>query len=323
MKSSSFSVLRLPARPWLCQFVFCLTWFAALGLSLSSGEASEERGVWWWTSPDHPWGTEQVIGNPDKESAALEFLKEWGINRLYGCYSKQTMARPAVVRDWNERVHAAGMSSQLLLSENTWIEPRNRANLLTVHIQRELIDFNADCANSTQRFDGLHLDIEPHGLPNWTSITPLERKRLLLQFRDTLREVREYLDAHGGKEIPVYADLPVWYDQVGKPVGWESDEERDACFADMAQSLAGISLMAYERDTASRIESGVIWELQNFKGEVRVGLEASVGPDKNKTWKSFNDLIAIIRAVEAATPTRKVDLHDFIQFHDLAVESAR
>ncbi len=276
--------------------------------------AAPSRGIWWWTSPDHPWGSAQVIGNPAKEAELLRFLSAWEIDTVYTCFNKQTWSKPEKIRAWNERVHAAGKTSQLLLSENTWIDPKNRSNLLGVHLQRELIQFNGAVGKPQQRFDGVHLDIEPHGLPGWKTMTPEARKILLFQFRDTLREVRAYLDGHGARKIPVFADLPVWFDQIGKPVGWASVAERDAWFADLGKSLSGISLMAYERDTAARIESGVAWEIANFKGEVRVGLEVSIGP--GKTWKSAEELIAMIKTQESATPPRRVDIHDLIQFHD-------
>jgi hypothetical protein len=309
-----------PSSPRLLfsRFVFCFVWLAALALSPARAEAGGTRGIWWWASPDHPWGTEQVLGDSAKETVALDFLKAWNVDRLYCSFSEPKQAQPAVVRAWNERVHAAGMTSQLLLGENSWIYPGNRLNLLTVHIQRGLIGFNAACTNSQHRFDGLHLDIEPHGLPGWKTMTPAERKKLLLLLRDTFAEVRSYLDARGATNIPVYADLPVWYDQVGKPVGWESASERDAWFADLAQSLAGISLMAYERDTAPQIEDGVIWEIQHFKGEVRVGLEVSLGLEKSKTWKSFADFTGMMQAQERVVPSRAVDIHDFVQFYDAA-----
>ena len=79
-------------------------------------------------------------------------------------------------------------------------------------------------------------------------------------------------------------------------------------------------MMAYERDTAVRIESGVEWELANFKDEVRIGLEVSVGP--GKTWKSFDELVSMIKTQEAAKPSRRVDIHDLIQFHDAASSKA-
>ena len=300
----------------LMRFALSVT-LLALSLPLIG---AQPRGIWWWTSPDHPWGSGQVIGDPAKEAKLLRFLNDWEIGTIYTCFSKEALKKPQWIRAWNERVHAAGKTSQLLLSENTWIDPKNRANLLSVHLQQELIKFNSTVGNPQQRFDGVHLDIEPHGLPGWKTMTPEARKNLLFQFRDTLRAVRSYLDDHGAARIPVFADLPVWYDQIGNPVGWTSAAERDAWFADLGKSLAGISMMAYERDTAVRIESGVEWELANFKDEVRIGLEVSVGP--GKTWKSFDELVSMIKTQEAAKPSRRVDIHDLIQFHDAASSKA-
>ncbi len=301
--------LRIIGRLWVW-----LTTVSALLAINPPASGAETRGIWWWTSPDHPWGSAQVIGNPTKEAELLRFMSTWKIGCIYTCFSKQAISKPELIQGWNERVHASGKSSQLLLSENTWIDPENRPNLLTTHIQRELIDFNSAAKTPQQRFDALHLDIEPHGLPGWKEMTPDARKNLLFQLRDTLREVRSYLDNHGAKEVPVFADLPVWFDQVGKPVGWASEAERDAWFADLAKSLGGISLMAYERDSARGIESGVAWEVAHFHSQVRIGLEVSVGP--GKTWKSNDSLVSMIGLQESATPPRKVDIHDLVQFHD-------
>lgn len=303
-------------RRWLKRSAFPVV-LLALAVPVTG---AQPRGIWWWTTPGHPWGSGQVIGNPAKEAGLLKFLSDWEIGVIYACFSKEAWSRPEQIRAWNERVHAAGKTTQLLLSENTWIDPANRPNLLRVHLQRELIRFNGTVGNPQQRFDGVHLDIEPHGLPGWKTMTPEARRNLLFQLRDTLREVRAYLDGQGAAKIPVFADLPVWYDQLGQPVGWTSAAERDAWFADLGKSLAGISLMAYERDTAVRIEAGVGWELANFKDEVRVGLEASVGP--GKTWKSFGDLVSMIKTQETAKPSRPVDIHDLIEFHDAAASKA-
>ncbi len=289
----------------------------ALIFPLCRTAAAEPRGTWWWTSAGQPWGVDQVLGDNNKETQVLQFLKAWNFGRVYCSFSTQTRANPAVIRAWNTKLHAAGISSQLLLSENTWIFPQNRTNLLTVHIQPKLIDFNAASPNAAERYDGLHLDIEPQGLPQWGTNTPAGRRDLLLLLRDTFQAVRTYLDQHGAADIPVYADLPVWYDQLPTPVGWDSTAERDAWFAALGQSLAGISLMAYDRDTADSIESGVSWEIQNFTNECRVALEADVGTNGN-TWLNFYALMAMIQTEEhTGTPPRRMDVHDFVHFHDL------
>ena len=282
----------------------------------SDSGAAEPRGIWWWTSAGQPWGVDQVLGDGNKEAQVLEFLKAWNFGRVYCSFSAATCANPAMIRGWNQKLHAAGISSQFLLSENTWIFPENRNNLLAGHIQPDLLDFNAAATNAAQRYDALHLDIEPHGLPQWGTNTPAGRRDYLLLLRDTFQAVRTYLDQHGAPDIPVYADLPVWYDQLPAPVGWNSTAERDDWFMELGKSLAGISLMAYERPTAASIEDGVWWELQHFKGEVRIALEASVGT--GRTWPSFSALMAMVQTEEqAGSPPRRLDVHDFVQFHDL------
>ena len=290
--------------------------FGATAISNAADRALGNRAIWWWVSPDHAWGTDQVIGKPVKEAAVIDFLKQWNIGHVYVSFSPGIRKQPGLIRSWNKRAHAAGMKSQLLLSENTWIYPEQRLNLTDVHIRKDLIDFNTACKDPLERFDGLHLDIEPHGLPGWTTMTPAQRKTLLVLLGDTFRDVRAYLDSHGAKGLPVYADLPVWFDQPGKPVGWENAARRDEWFASLGRSLKGISMMAYERDTAPRIESGVEWEIAHFKGEVRVGLEASVG--EGRTWRNFrafHDMIELQETMDGAS--RKVDLHDFAGFVDV------
>ena len=273
------------------------------------------RGIWWWVDRQHPWGTEQVLGNAAKEAEVVRLLREWKVGVVYGSFGGSKRADPALIRAWNARLHAGGVSSQLLLSENTWIFPEHRAKLVQGNLRMELLDFNAACAVPGERFDGLHLDIEPHGLPDWKTMTPARRKETLFLLRDTFREVRSHLDTNGAARLPIYADLPVWFDQTAGPVGWTDAAERDAWFADLGKSLAGISLMAYERDTAAKIENGVRWELEHFKGEVRIGLEASVGP--GKTWKTAAALTAMVETQEAlGKPPRRLDLHALTQYLD-------
>jgi len=289
----------------------------ALVFPLVGAGGAEPRGTWWWTSASHPWGVDHVVGDNNKETQVLQFLKAWNFGRVYTSFGSQALTNPAVMRAWNAKLYAAGITAQLLLSENTWIFPQNRDKLLTVHIQTKLIDFNAAATNAAERYHGLHLDIEPHALPQWGTNTPAGRRDLLFLLRDTFQDVRSYLDQHGASDIPVYADLPVWYDQMPTPVGWSSTAERDAWFAALGQSLAGISLMAYDRDTAESIENGVSWEIQNFTNECRVALEADVGTNGN-TWSTFAGLMAMIQTEErTGSPPRRVDVHDFVHFHDL------
>jgi hypothetical protein len=254
-----------------------------------------------------------IAGYPVKEDAAVSEMQRWNIDRVYGSYGTRPIDEPAVLYAWNEKLDSAGIESQILLSENTWIYPENRTNLLEIHIHSKLIDFNSNAVSSAEAYDALHLDVEPHGLPEWDTATPAERNTLLLYLRDMFHDVRLYLDTHAGSHIPVYADLPVWFDHLSDSTGWTNEADRDAWFDALADSLDGISLMAYERPSLSSISNGVYWELMNFAGEVRIGLDADIG--SNDTWTSFSSYTGMLRRVETelgvVAPT---DIYNFYKF---------
>ena len=108
----------------------CLAIFVA-ALHAEPGSAQVPRGVWWWTGTTARWGSAGVVGTAEKEQAAVEEFRRWQIGQVYGSYGARPVSEPGVIASWNTRLHAAGMESQLLLSENTWIFPDVRPNFLT------------------------------------------------------------------------------------------------------------------------------------------------------------------------------------------------
>ncbi|NCF90800.1 MAG: hypothetical protein GWQ05_07550 [Verrucomicrobiaceae bacterium] len=148
-----------------------------------------------------------------------------------------------------------------------------------------------------ERFDALHLDIEPQGLANWSDLVPSEKRDYLNHLRYTFEDVRQYLDDAGYPGFPVYADLPVWFDNFpGGSIGWSSSGQRDGWFDAVGDVLTGITLMPFDRDTFSSIDNGVMWERANIgNAVVRCGLEADVGP--SGTWPdvpAFNDMMGTL-----------------------------
>ena len=282
------------------------------GLFLSAHAAS--CGTWWWKKSEHRWGLVNIVGDANKEAAAISELQRWGLDRVYGSYGSRPINEPAVIRNWNNQLDAAGISSQILLSENTWIFPEYRTNLLEL-IQLRLINFNAAAAAPAERFDALHLDIEPQGLSEWNAAGPAERNGYLLLLRDTFHDVRTYLDSHTAEHIPVYADLPVWFDNISDSTGWTNETARNAWFADLNRDLDGLSLMAYERSSLSSISSGISWEISTMTNEIRAGLEIDIGPDA--TWETFEELTNMLAQIQTAfTPEIGTDLHTLYAFED-------
>jgi hypothetical protein len=286
-------------------------------LAAESVPGLPERGVWCWAGlPGDDWDTTVFVGDPIREEAAIREFKRWNIKRIYGSYRNRVIDEPETIAAWNARLHDAGILSMLLLSENTWIFPEYRTHLLDIHVQQKLIGFNNARTNQAECFDGLHLDIEPHALPQWETGAGSEysatNRMLVNLLRDTFLDTREYLNTNGAAAIPVYADLPFWIDSSNK-IGWTDSTERDQWFVDAGSALAGITLMAYAHADYDFISRVVSWEFEHCPAEIRVGLEARIGP--GNTWADFDAFIAMAEQVEAdfGTPPG-IDIHDLKGF---------
>jgi len=281
----------------------------AFCLQAASVHAEPSRGVWFWSDPESPHGTHRVVGDPVAEETALAQLKRWEIKRVYGAYGDRPKTAPAVIARWNQKLHQAGLISMLLISENSWIFPEKRPRLLE-RLQQNLLDFNRTQASPQARFDAVHLDIEPHALSEWKSSTPIEKRRYLRHLRDTFAEARRYLDSRGGADIPLYADLAVWYDDVNV-IGWDTRAERDQWFKDIAGSLAGVTVMAYERRDLAAIEQDIALERAFFGPRMTIGLNADIG--SGLTWPDFAGFLRMINRVETVYGTG-VDIESYSSF---------
>ncbi|MGJ8657455.1 MAG: PEP-CTERM sorting domain-containing protein [Akkermansiaceae bacterium] len=236
--------------------------------------ASTMRGTWFWSSASNPYGSANVVGDAAKEAAARSHFVDNGISFVYGSYGNRPVSEEATIAAWNTSLDSLGIASHLLMAENSWIDPANHTSF-TDKIQARLLDFNASVASSA-KFGSLHLDIEPQALAEWGTASATEKRDYLFQLRDTYEVARDYLDDHGGTDITIAADLPVWFDSSAS-IGWTDTAERDAWYADVGTHLDSVSLMPFDRDSFSSIVSGVEWEFTNISGaDVRVGLEVDI-----------------------------------------------
>jgi hypothetical protein len=245
-----------------------------------------------------------IIGNRALENAAVAQFKLWGIRHVYGFYGDQlkTTQGQAALADWNNLLDGNGIESQFLLSDTSF--GSGDQNLLA-----EMISFNKGQPPAAQ-CRAVHLDIEPWGLPSWSTDNKYND---LLNLAAVYQHVRVELDTNGQGNVLIYADLTDWLDSLSA-INWPSTSVRDQWFSGILTNLAGITLMAYEQSTYSQLVNVVSWELWSHPGVVRIGIDAGAG----QTWSNLTDFVTVARQLESNfTDSVGVDIYDFMTLEEV------
>jgi len=120
------------------------------------------RGMWVWATPDN--------------QTLVDFATAHGVEELFYSVSPAiTGAELARVQDLRTRAHAAGIVLDALGGDSTWATT-NTADALA---------WESD-AIATGLFDGIHLDIEPAQLPDWSTNTAADA----LSFFSAMKQIR-------------------------------------------------------------------------------------------------------------------------------------
>lgn len=290
----------------------------SFALSLPAAEC-KHRGVWFWQDAGNPYGAATIVGNATLENQTVSFLTSKSVKRVYGSYGTQPVTSPSISAVWNAKLNTAGIQSQVLMSETTSIFPSNYPSLLT-KIDQRVLNFNsAPGRTGPEKFDALHLDIEPQALPNWSALTSAEKRDHLLLLRDTYAAIRAHLVTSGVPTFPVYADLPVWFDRLpvdGGQIGWTNAADRNQWFTNIAASLTGYTLMAFDQSSFTAITNSVAWEMTNgIATQVRVAIEADVGA--TNTWINLPAFNAMLETLEDNYgQTRAVDIQSYVKWRE-------
>ena len=247
---------------------------------------STDRGVWSFDL-NHPQGSGTVVGNELKENAAISVYNRYGLARSYNSFSNPVPPPTAGdIAAWHVKLNANGITPMLLLSDAGTAYDTN-------FFQDQLITFN-NGRPANEQYAGVKLDLEPQAdtIPwdgtNLSLAASIVRRDMLLDLGQTYTDIRAQLDAGGESATPIYADIPVWFDVLDGFIGWgegtalTAEQERDNWFWAIDTELAGITLLAFETSNVNAIKANVDWEINNFPGDVRIALEALIGP--GKTW---------------------------------------
>jgi hypothetical protein len=114
------------------------------------------HGLWVWKSPS-------VLGAPQGAKALRDFCASAGVNEVYVSVSANSFAtEEGQLANLIALLHNSKIRVEALLSSTDADEPGKHRDTLLSHVQG-IVEFNGK--HSSDRFDGIHLDVEPWQRP--------------------------------------------------------------------------------------------------------------------------------------------------------------
>ena len=279
-------------------------------LILTQYAFGQSRGVWFWgstTLPDDtssPWGSSEVVGTAALEEDTINFLSLHHVDRVYGSYQNRPVSEPSAIASWNAKLDSADIHSQLLVSGTQVDDPAWVADL-QVKIANRLIGFNETPGRlEEEKFDALHLDLEPQGLDAWDDGTPAEKRVLLTDLLNSYALIRTQLTDAGYPAFPIYADIPFTWDKLpvdGGSVDWTDATDRDAWFSDISAQLTGVSLMTFSKDNSAALQVATAYERSALAGKAIIAIQPKVADDE--MWTTYTAFANVLNQLEEDVPT--------------------
>lgn len=174
----------------------CLLLLGSLNTPSSNAQAQpKQKATWFWDTP--------MI----KDSAAdiLSFATANGVTTIYLQMNQDL--RPEHYKSFIRQATARQIEVHILGGSPKWSLESERSRLVT--FIEWITDYQASAAPS-ERFKGIHIDVEPHVLGEWNT----NRSALIKQWQSSI----SFLVA-GAKELnlPITADIPFWLHKHNLP----------------------------------------------------------------------------------------------------------
>ena len=279
---------------------FLFLFFAILyASSLHAATPGNGRGIWFWQSPESPFGSTAVVGNSNREDIAIANLKKWGVTAVYGSY--QPKEGVAAIRAWNRKLAANGITSYRLFADIDDLFPECWPATID-KLRNQFIEFNKN-AEPQERFQGIAFDIEPHIFrgsqrhTSWKSASGSDRRAYIEDLLLVLENTRTLLDQNAEQNVRIQTSLTTWYYRLDGSIQWRDHADRDQWFARLAHSCDRVSIMDFETASTSTILRRRQDEGTYLAGKSRIALRANLGQE----WLTISQFWSAINAVEAIT----------------------
>ena len=219
-----------------------------------SGEAAAATNRAMWV-----WGKD-LLDRAGEADFLLDFAEARGIGTLFLSASTARIAGGAdAFRGFLARAHERGISVEALGGEAAWATPEGRASADA--FVDAVIAFNA-AGKERERFDAVHLDVEPHTLDAWKGAG---RAAIVEGYVGLLQRACERT---GKAALRLSADVPVQFAKVEYGEGTLSDA--------VATRTDAVAVMAYGPGPGAltRATQGQVEAAERAGKRVWVGLSA-------------------------------------------------
>ncbi len=246
--------------------------------------ATEMRGMWIYK-------TDAIVSSKEDSDQLFDFCAKRHITDLFwqvhfaklpeGARSLENME---VTRAFLKRAHARSLRIHALFGDSS--HSLKAKHGIVFASTDAVIGFNR-VGPADARFDGVHLDIEPHGLPQWKKADLAQKCDLLSQFVEVNHKAA--LRAHAAHPMIIYgSDIVFWLDKTNAEGKTVYPVSYQGVMKDAAKHLLDVvdhvAIMSY-RDTAEG-QNGIvplvaktIAYADTCKAKVFVGVKmADIGP---------------------------------------------
>lgn len=271
-------------------------------LSAALTPQAPQRGLWVWNV--------KPLRNKKEQDFLLSFLKARSVQDLF-LFTPQEWLQPQAssLQEFLKKSHMAGIHVHALNGEPAWVQPESRQeaktflNSLQAYQQR---------VSPEEQFDALHLDVEPHALPGWSTD---EQPRLATQYLDFLKWVKTQIPSD---QLPLIVDTPYWFDRI--------NIEETSLLARVWDLADQVVFMAY-RNSPQKVLKSLQEEFRLHAQNPKpfwVGISAEPQfwpthqPVDRSRERTFEHMLQVVEnQAGTVNDSIRVAIHDFQHYQDL------
>ncbi|WP_036815867.1 hypothetical protein [Pontibacillus yanchengensis] len=172
------------------------------------------------------WDVEQIQENPEK---TISFAKQQNVNLIYVHVSINEFS-PKLYRSFIKEASKQDINVYALGGDPTWALTKNQDSL--DKFVSQVKNYNR-VVPEEQKFEGIHLDVEPYLLPEWKK----DQNEVIEQWLMNTASVVD--QAKANTELAVSGDFPFWVHKLNVPGSSQKVSEW------MLNKLDSITIMAY------------------------------------------------------------------------------